>query len=96
MALILLARILFLVLALVVIAILKVLIAILTLVVFILTFVVVPGVCLRGIIVFTPEVQMTVSPNMSSMDRTFFLGTRVFLCWFGLFGRLLVLLTLFL
>ena len=96
MTLTLLIKILALALALVVVAILKVLIAILTLIVFILTLVVVPRVCLRGIIVFTPEVQMTVSPNMSSMDRTFFLGTRVFLCWFGLFGRLLGLLTLFL
>ena len=91
-----LARILTLVLALVVVAILKVLVAILTLIVFILPLVVVPGVCLRGVIVFTPGVQTKISPNVSSMDRAFFLGTRVFLCCFGLFGRLLVLLTLFL
>ena len=96
MTLTLLIKILALALALVVVAILKVLIAILTLIVFILTLVVVPGICLRRIIVFAPGVQTTVSPNVFSMDGALFLGTRVFLCWFGLFGRLLGLLTLFL
>ena len=67
--LILLARILVLVLTMVVVAILKVLIAILILIAIILTLVVISGVYLRGIVVFTPRVQMTVSPNMSSMDR---------------------------
>ena len=78
-ALTLLARILTLVLALVVVAILKVLIVILTLIVFILTLLVVPGICLRGIIVFIPGVQTTISLNMSSMDGELFLSTRVFL-----------------
>ena len=55
-----------------------------------------PAVCLWGIIVFTPLVQTTVSPNVSSIDKALFLGTRVLLRWFGLFGRLLELLTLFL
>ena len=32
---------------------------------------------------------------MSSMDGVLFLGTRVLLCWFGLFGCLLGFLTLF-
>ena len=74
-----LARILTLVLALVVVTILNVLIAIFTLIVLILMLVVVPGICLRGIIVFAPGVQTTVSPNVSSMDGELFLSTRVFL-----------------
>ena len=96
MTLTLLIKILALALALVVVAILKVLIAILTLLVFILTLVVVPGICLWGIIVFTPGVQTTVSPNVFSMNRALFLGTRVLLRWFGLFGCLLELLALLL
>jgi len=84
-ALILLARILVLVLALVIVAILKVLIAILTMIVFILT-----------LVVFTIGVQAKVPPNVFSIDRALPLGTRMLLCWFGLFEALLVLLTLFL
>ena len=45
---------------------------------------------------FAPKVQTTVSPNMSPMGEALFLGTRVFLRWLGLFGRLLGLLTRFL
>ena len=96
MALILLARILVLVLALVVVAILKVLIAILTLIVSMLTLVVVPGVCLWGIILSFHSWGSDDSPPKRVLHGKGILPWHqdVF-CWFGLFGRLLGLLTFF-